>query len=104
MTITGTRFVCVNADITHTKPTAKLVTMEPKEECLFILGDRRWGVTITKMTDSSTNNHTLGERAFIAKLSFASHPYPFASESLRGESGTSQENLISTAMDQLFVD
>jgi hypothetical protein len=95
MTITGTRFVCA---------TATLVTFEVKKECLFILGDRRWGVTITKMTDSSTNNHTLGERAFIAKLSFASHPYPFASESLRGESGTSQENLISTAMDQLFVD
>ena len=70
---------------------------------LVHLGRPEMGVTITKMTDSSTNNHTLGERAFIAKLSFASQP-AFASESLRGESGTSQENLISTAMDQLFVE
>lgn len=68
MTITGTRFVCVNADITHTKPTAKLVTMEVKKDCLFILERPEiGGITITKMTDSSTKNHTLGEMAFIAK-------------------------------------
>jgi hypothetical protein len=43
------------------------VTMEVKKECLFIFGRPEMGGTITKMTDSSTNIHTLGEMAFIAK-------------------------------------
>jgi hypothetical protein len=37
MTITGTRFVCANADVTHTKPTAKLLTMEVKKRMLVHL-------------------------------------------------------------------
>lgn len=65
--ITGPRFVCANADVMHTKPTAKLVTMEVKKECLFNLGRLRWGGTITKMTESSTNIYTLSEMALIAK-------------------------------------